>query len=611
MEQNIPEHPLILVIDDNPNNIAVVVDCLQAQGFEIITARNGEAGINRARLAKPHIIMLDVMMPGIDGFETCQRLKTDSVTQHIPVLFMTVADDLDNKMRGFAAGGVDYISKPVQVEEVLARVTAHLTIQHTQESLRRSEARYRALVEYSLQGVLVFQDARIVFANPAAIQITGYTMDELLAMSPDDIDAMVYLDDLPMIQRYRAMRLKGEPAPPRYEFRAVRKDGLVRWVESSNVLIEYQGRVAVQMTYLDITERKQAEERMKHINAHLARSAAHMELLTRMSSTLQRAHSSQDVVESSHQFLSDLFSEQSGVLYLPGANTANLKRVAMWGDTSSMPDMLHRETCQALRQTEGERHVVLRENICQGGCPWAMQASDLPCCCVPLTIEGSSPGLLHICHLEGTSAPIHEQQVLLATMAADLIGLALSNIQLREHLRDQSIRDPLTGLYNRRYLNETLPRELQRSMRLQQPLGIMLLDVDHFKRINDTYGHQVGDAVLRMLGSFLHQRTRRGDLVCRYGGEEILLVLPNTALEQATVYAEQLRQSIEELAGDYEGEPLPHFTVSIGVAAVPEHGSAGETLVPAADQALYRAKAEGRNRVCVADANPVVSAQRA
>lgn len=604
MEHVTSERTLILIIDDDPRNIAVVADYLGAKGFETITARNGEAGIRRAHLAQPNLILLDVMMPGIDGFETCRRLKTEAATQDIPVLFMTVADDLDNKMRGFAAGGVDYISKPVQIEEMLARVTTHLTIQRTQESLRHSEARYRALVDYSLQGVVVFQEGRAVFANPAALSLTGYTLEELLAMSSDDIDAIVYPDDWPMVLRYRQMRLRGEPAPPRYEFRAIRKDGSIRWVESFNVLIEYRGHTAVQMTYIDITERKHAEERVKQINADLARSAADMGRLTQMSSTLQQAPSPQAVIEAALPFLRDLFSEQSGVLYLVTANATTLEQVAVWNELRTMPARLDLDACGAMSKCEEERYVLITPGAETDSKPCELQSDGLACCCVPLTREGTPLGVLHIRQLPHNPAPLHDQQILLATMAADLIGLALSNIQLREHLQEQSIRDTLTGLYNRRYLNETLARELQHGMRYQQAVGIILMDIDHFKCINDTYGHQIGDAVLRLLGTFLQARTRRGDMVCRYGGEEMVLVLPNTPLEQAAAYAEQLRQSVQHLTGEYDGQPLPHVTVSLGVAASPGHGHSVDTLISAADQALYQAKAAGRNQTCVAEAVP-------
>lgn len=244
--------------------------------------------------------------------------------------------------------------------------------------------------------------------------------------------------------------------------------------------------------------------------------------------------------------------------------------------------------------------MLLTDETGFAACPRAVQQEALSCCCVPLTTDDAPLGVLHILQTTGQSETVPDQRVLLATMAADLIGLALSNIQLREHLHEQSIRDTLTGLYNRRYLNETLPRELQRSMRQQQSVSIIMLDVDHFKHINDTHGHQVGDAVLRILGTFLCNRSRASDLACRYGGEELLLLLPDTSLQQARSYAEHLRQSIQQLGGEYEGLPLPGFTVSIGVAATPMHGMRAETLIAAADHALYQAKAGGRNRVCVA-----------
>lgn len=599
MEQATRDHTLILVIDDNPRNIAVVVDCLSAQGFEIITARNGETGIKRAMLAQPDLIVLDVMMPGIDGFETCRQLKAHSSTCNIPVLFMTVADDLDNKMRGFAAGGVDYISKPVQVEEVLARVNAHLTIQCTQAALRQSEARYRALVDHSLQGVLVFQAGRVVFANPAAVTLIGYALEELMAMSADAIDALVYADDLPMIQRYRAMRLAGEPAPARYEFRAVRKDGSLRWIESFNVLIEYQGRPAVQMTYIDITERKHADERIQQMNAHLARSAADMECLTRMSSTLQRAPSRQAVVECAIPFLRDLFCEATGALYLITADGVRLEQVAVWGDSRTMSTLFYQCACQHLAHMDNQWQRLLRDAPDQELCE--AQAGQVRCHCVPLTTEGAPLGILQIRQLRSDAPRFQEQQSALATMAADLLGLALTNIQLRENLHDQSIRDPLTRLYNRRYLDEALTRELHHASRHQRPTGIVMMDIDHFKHVNDTYGHQVGDAVLRLLGTFLQSQTRKSDLACRYGGEEILLVLPDTPLEYTGIYAERLREHIQHLKGEEDGQSLPPFTVSVGVAASPHHGTTADTLIPAADQALYHAKATGRNRVCIAE----------
>ena len=162
-------------------------------------------------------------------------------------------------------------------------------------------------------------------------------------------------------------------------------------------------------------------------------------------------------------------------------------------------------------------------------------------------------------------------------------------------------RDPLTGLYNRRYLQEMLDREIRRAIRSEQHLGILMLDLDHFKNFNDTYGHEAGDAVLRETASFLIRSIRVEDFVCRYGGEEFVVVLPTADLRAAEARAERIRAKLRDLVVMHEGRSLGVITVSVGVAALPDHGMSEKELLQAADAALYRAKRAGRDRVVVAD----------
>jgi len=183
---------------------------------------------------------------------------------------------------------------------------------------------------------------------------------------------------------------------------------------------------------------------------------------------------------------------------------------------------------------------------------------------------------------------------------ADSVALALANLKLRETLRHQSIRDPLTGLFNRRYMEETLERETRRVARAQRPLGIIMLDVDHFKLFNDTFGHDAGDSLLREFGNFLRAHVRGEDVACRYGGEEFTLILPEASLEVTRQRAEHLRGDIKHLHAQYHDQPLGAVALSLGVAVFPDHGSTGEAVLKAADAALYRAKREGRDRVVVA-----------
>ena len=179
------------------------------------------------------------------------------------------------------------------------------------------------------------------------------------------------------------------------------------------------------------------------------------------------------------------------------------------------------------------------------------------------------------------------------------VALALSNLRLRETLRQQSIRDPLTGLFNRRYLEETLTIEVERTKRVNAAFSIIMLDLDHFKLFNDTQGHEAGDAVLQALGSFLQRSVRGGDIVCRYGGEEFTVILPGASLAVGQQRAELLCAGIRTLQVDLKGHPLGPLTLSAGIASFPTHGDSGELVLQAADVALYQAKNDGRDRARV------------
>ena len=185
----------------------------------------------------------------------------------------------------------------------------------------------------------------------------------------------------------------------------------------------------------------------------------------------------------------------------------------------------------------------------------------------------------------------------------------MANIRLREALRSQSIRDPLTGLYNRRYLEEMLERETRRAVRAEHGLGVLMLDLDHFKKFNDTYGHDAGDTVLRETASFLLKSVRAEDIVCRFGGEEFIVILPVADLKVTQARAERIRSRLRELQVLHQGQPLGMVTVSVGVAELPEHGTSPKALIEAADAALYHAKREGRDRVALAEPAPVTEAQ--
>jgi diguanylate cyclase (GGDEF)-like protein len=194
----------------------------------------------------------------------------------------------------------------------------------------------------------------------------------------------------------------------------------------------------------------------------------------------------------------------------------------------------------------------------------------------------------------------------LAGVLARQVALALGNLKLKESLKNQSICDPLTGLFNRRYMEESLEREFSRANRSKTTVAIIMMDIDHFKRFNDTFGHQAGDALLRSLGDLLKRNTRGQDIACRYGGEEFVIVLSDSNLAGALQRAEILRQQVKQLSVEYAGQLLGAVSVSIGVALFPDHGTTMGDVLRASDQALYCAKREGRDRVSVWTAEAVV-----
>jgi diguanylate cyclase (GGDEF)-like protein len=217
--------------------------------------------------------------------------------------------------------------------------------------------------------------------------------------------------------------------------------------------------------------------------------------------------------------------------------------------------------------------------------------------CIPLAEQGESLGLFCLMSdVTGTS----EQQINrrnLALMLSESIKLSLFNLRLQEKLRNQATRDPLTGLFNRRYLDDSLDRELHRAQRKQSPLSVVMLDLDHFKHFNDTFGHDAGDLLLRELGNVLSTSLRQGDISCRYGGEEFVLVFPDSSLADTQKRVEEIRILIKGLEIRHGERMLGPITVSAGVAAAPEHGYTALELLKAADGALYAAKQSGRERL--------------
>jgi diguanylate cyclase (GGDEF)-like protein len=309
--------------------------------------------------------------------------------------------------------------------------------------------------------------------------------------------------------------------------------------------------------------------------------------LAEFSGLLQTCHNLEEAADVIARFSGQAFPDAPGGVYLFQPSRNYLDRLAAWGAPVPVQSFGPGE-CWALRRgrphsPRGE-HVVL---TCAHARPEAEDAL-----CIPLSAHGTPIGLLH---LEAAGGMAH-----LAQLMAEQLSLALANLKLRETLRDQSIRDELTGLHNRRYLEESLDRDLAAARRAGTPVAVLMLDADHFKRFNDQHGHEAGDAVLRAIGRTLKASVRASDLACRYGGEEFTVVLIGCDADRARDWAARVATDLARLEIDHAGRRLPAITLSMGLAMYPANGDEPQTLLQAADIALYEAKHSGRNRLVAA-----------
>lgn len=298
-----------------------------------------------------------------------------------------------------------------------------------------------------------------------------------------------------------------------------------------------------------------------------------------------------------------LFPAYSGALHIFSSSRNVLEAVATWGPSVWTERLFGPNDCWALRRGRAH-HCQSQKDATR--CPHLSDGSGSSSLCTPLTAHGETLGVLCLMRNsstpEGPMIPISDSDARLATSLAEETALSFANLKLREKLRYQSVRDPLTGLFNRRYLDETLERELPNAVRRNRNLGLIMIDVDHFKKFNDIHGHDAGDAVLRELGDFLTKSIRRGDVACRYGGEEFVLVLVESSMEDTVRRAEELRIAFQHLSIKHRDVVLGKVTISAGVAALPNHGTTAADLLAAADAALLHAKEHGRDRVLIAEA---------
>lgn len=448
----------ILIVDDVPANTRLLEAKLEAEYYHVQSAENGEAGLSLARSWQPDLVLLDVMMPGMNGFECCRLLKQDPRTLHIPVVMVTTLGERTERIEGLEAGADDFLTKPVEFDTLLARVRGLVRLKRLLDEWRARAETARALgLGEAFAGAPPVAGAKVLVVD-------------------DDIE-----------------------------------------------------RVTV-----------------------VAQALARDELI------ISSATSDQEALAHTAETVFDLIVLS---LSLSGDDPLRLASRLRAADATH-------ETPLLLIASAGQRASVLR-GLDLGANDWLQRPID--------------PNELRVRARNQIRRKIYQDRL------RDDLGQAL---QL-------ALIDPLTGLHNQRYFN----RHLRGLLDVGQPSGlaVMMLDVDHFKMVNDQHGHAVGDHALRLIARTLRENTRAFDSIARYGGEEFAVVMPGSDREDAVAAAERLRSAVAEAVFEPTPGKRAQLTISIGVACLNGAGGSAEYLMRAADDALYTAKRAGRNRVSVAE----------
>jgi len=393
--------------------------------------------------------------------------------------------------------------------------------------------------------------------------------------------------------------------------------GIIAWAATRKVARVVNSRIRMQQEVYKLNaeleqrvnqrtqELQRTEDQLRGSLGELREYTSRVETVNQLVELLQSCLTLSEAYQQASRVLQHFFPGGTLLMLNPSRNLLDV--AASWGEGPVRPGPFSPESCWALRK--GRIHTVQPGNfglLCEHIDPASMACHI----CVPMSAQGESLGVLSITGPGAQDAAANPNRLQgmeeLATSLAEQASLAFANLMLRETLKYQSVRDPLTGLFNRRHMEEALQRELLRAARNGNPLAVLMADIDHFKRFNDAFGHEAGDVLLRDLGSLFTAEIRGGDIACRYGGEEFLLILADTDLQAAFNCGEKLLQKIRSMQVRHRGETLRRITLSIGVAGFPQHGTTASQIVTAADRALYKAKASGRDRVVVSGDEPHV-----
>ena len=476
------------------------------------------------------------------------------------------------------------------------------------DALRASEAKFGAAFRNAADHMVVsrLDDGRIVEVNEAFCRTVGRPREEVLGRTVLELGS--WAEPAQRGEALRLLRVSGTLS--NFPFRQRRHDGVVAHCLLSASIVAIDGERCVLSTARDISERVAAEESARQLNKRLQVTVAALEevnrqnaVLSEMRDLLQTCQTPQEVHQVAAHFVPHLLPGTRGALYQMNDSRTALEAIFAWRDDELRDAVFGAEACWALRRGRAY-HVSDAHHALH--CSHVHKAPRGGYLCLPLVAQGENFGLMHVEYdglPEDDPLQLENRESFLRTMT-EHVALAMSNARLRENLRVQASRDPLTGLVNRRFTEEAFEREIARCRRRGKPIGVCMIDIDHFKQFNDRHGHGAGDVVLKLVADTLAKSVRMEDVVCRYGGEEFLVLLPEADEKAASECTDRARTRVAELMPAFRGAPLGMVTISAGIAMFPAQGVTPESLILRADAALYEAKRAGRNRVVIAPAAP-------
>lgn len=471
------------------------------------------------------------------------------------------------------------------------------------EVLKDSEIRYRRLFESAKDGILILDatTGQITDVNPFLSNLLGYSYKEMLGKKLWEIG--LFKDADVSQKAFQELRQK----------KYIRYDELpLQTKQGTNIEVEFvsnvylvNGEKVIQCNIRDITERKMASDHLQKINKELSdlvielqNRDREMKMINQMNDLLQSCKTLAEAYQVIGLSCEELFNGQNGGLAILHDSGQFLETTSFWGNEQMMESVFTLEDCWAMRR--GQLHEVtdIHANMI---CQHFTQSPTNGYLCFPMVVQGETLGLFY----QDTPSTLQLDQILnwkqKAMTVAEGIKISLSNLRLRELMHRQANHDPLTGLFNRRYLDDTLKRELNHARRKNSPTTIAMLDIDHFKTFNDTFGHEAGDVVLREIGHLFKENLRKSDIACRYGGEEFVLVLLDSTQEESCRRLDLIREQTKDLQIRYQDKLLGKMTLSIGIIEANGNKLSPEELVAAADKALYAAKRTGRDCIIAYD----------